>query len=96
VLRSSSATHLKWVGSKRQLLPRAAPLLPIVVQTATSNRSSAAARVFFDLKQSGRLDGHDAILIDSNPDLIGCYTQSQRSARGRRQRAGSTRHGACP
>ena len=29
--------------------------------------------VFFDLFGSGRLDGRDACLTDSNPDLIGCY-----------------------
>ena len=29
--------------------------------------------MFFDLHGSGRLRGHEAILIDSNPDLIGCY-----------------------
>jgi DNA adenine methylase len=30
--------------------------------------------VFFDLRARGRLDAHPAILADTNPDLIGCYS----------------------
>lgn len=29
--------------------------------------------MFFDLHSTGALDGRDVILVDSNPDLIGCY-----------------------
>lgn len=74
MLRSSSATLLKWVGSKRQLLPRLRRFYPSSFNRYIEPFFGGGA-VFFDLKQSGRLDGHDAILIDSNPDLIGCYTQ---------------------
>jgi DNA adenine methylase len=32
-----------------------------------------SAAVFFDLRARGLLDGHPAILADTNPDLIACY-----------------------
>ena len=63
---------LKWAGGKRQLLPRLRRFYP-----HTFNRYIEAffgsGAVFFDLHGSGRLRNHDAILIDSNADLIGCY-----------------------
>jgi DNA adenine methylase len=63
---------LKWVGGKRQLLPQIRRFYP-----STFNRYIepflGSGAVFFDLHASGRLQGHDAVLIDSNADLIGCY-----------------------
>jgi DNA adenine methylase len=63
---------LKWAGGKRQLLPHLRRFYP-----ATFNRYiepfCGSGAVFFDLYMSGRLAGHDVTLIDSNPDLIGCY-----------------------
>lgn len=63
---------LKWAGGKRQLLPQLRRFYP-----ASFNRYIepffGSGAVFFDLHASGRLTGRDAILIDSNPDLIGLY-----------------------
>jgi DNA adenine methylase len=63
---------LKWAGGKRQLLPQLRRFYP-----ASFNRYIepffGSGAVFFDLHASGRLGGHQAILIDSNPDLIGLY-----------------------
>jgi len=71
---SNAATLLKWVGSKRQLLPRLRRFYPPSFHRYIEPFFGSGA-VFFDLQQSGRLTGREAILIDSNPDLIGCYTQ---------------------
>ena len=61
---------LKWAGGKRQLLPRLRPFYP-----STFNRYIepffGSGAVFFDLHAAGRLRGHDAVLIDSNADLVG-------------------------
>lgn len=63
---------LKWAGGKRQLLPQIRRFYP-----RTFNRYIEAflgsGAVFFDLHASGRLGGGEAVLIDSNADLIGCY-----------------------
>jgi len=63
---------LKWVGGKRQLLPHLRRFYP-----ATFNRYLepflGSGAVFFDLYRAGRLRDRDVVLIDSNPDLIGCY-----------------------
>jgi DNA adenine methylase len=72
--RSNAATLLKWVGSKRQLLPRLRPFYAPAFNRYIEPFFGSGA-VFFDLQESGRLVGHEAILMDSNPDLIGCYTQ---------------------
>ena len=64
---------LKWVGGKRQLLPRLRPFYPQTFGTFIEPFLGSGA-VFFDLYGAGRLAGARAILIDSNPDLIGTYT----------------------
>jgi len=63
---------LKWVGGKRQLLPALRPYYPRRFGTYIEPFFGSGA-VFFDLWASRRLEGHRVLLIDSNPDLIGCY-----------------------
>lgn len=63
---------LKWVGGKRQLLPALRPYYPRTFARYIEPFFGSGA-VFFDLWEQGRLDGHDVELVDSNPDLVGCY-----------------------
>ena len=63
---------LKWAGGKRQLLPSIRPFYPKKFCAYVEPFFGSGA-VFFDLLSSGRLDGHQTVLIDSNPDLVGCY-----------------------
>jgi DNA adenine methylase len=63
---------LKWAGGKRQLLPELRRFYPESFGCYIEPFLGSGA-VFFDLHGSGRLKGHDVVLIDSNADLIGCY-----------------------
>jgi DNA adenine methylase len=63
---------LKWAGGKRQLLPQLRRFYPRVFGRYIEPFFGSGA-VFFDLYGAGRLRNHDAVLIDSNADLIGCY-----------------------
>ncbi len=63
---------LKWAGGKRQLLPYLRRVYPSEFNRYIEPFVGSGA-VFFDLHGAGRLRGHDAVLIDSNADLIGCY-----------------------
>ena len=63
---------LKWVGGKRQLLPELRRFYPAVFNRYVEPFLGSGA-VFFDLYRAGRLRDRDVVLIDSNPDLIGCY-----------------------
>lgn len=63
---------LKWAGGKRQLLPCLRRFYPLDFNRYIEPFFGSGA-VFFDLHGSGRLRNHDALLIDSNADLIGCY-----------------------
>jgi len=63
---------LKWAGGKRQLLPTLRRFYPSDFGRYIEPFVGSGA-VFFDLYNSGRLRGKDAVLIDSNADLIGCY-----------------------
>jgi DNA adenine methylase len=63
---------LKWAGGKRQLLPHLRRFYPPVFNRYIEPFFGSGA-VFFDLQARGRLRGHEAVLIDSNADLIGCY-----------------------
>lgn len=63
---------LKWVGGKRQLLPVLRQYYPAQFEAYIEPFFGSGA-VFFDLRHLHRLDGHRVVLIDSNPDLIGCY-----------------------
>jgi DNA adenine methylase len=63
---------LKWAGGKRQLLPHLRRFYPQTFNRYIEPFFGSGA-VFFDLYAAGRLHGHQAVLIDSNADLIGCY-----------------------
>jgi DNA adenine methylase len=76
---------LKWAGGKRQLLPVLRRFYPDEFGAYIEPFFGSGA-VFFDLCATGRLAGRRAILIDSNPDLIGCY-ETVRDAPGTVARA---------
>ena len=63
---------LKWAGGKRQLLPRIRRFYPDAFGAYIEPFFGSGA-VFFDLHAQGRLRDRDVVLVDSNPDLIGCY-----------------------
>src|SRR2546421_3119047 len=63
---------LKWAGGKRQLLPFLRRCYPTRFNRYLEPFFGSGA-VFFDLHGSRRLDDRDALLIDANADLIGCY-----------------------
>ena len=63
---------LKWVGGKRQLLPQLRRFYPHAFGRYIEAFLGSGA-VFFDLYAAGRLHDREAVLIDSNADLIGCY-----------------------
>src|SRR5262249_15728283 len=63
---------LKWAGGKRQLLPVLRQYYPDTFQRYLEPFFGSGA-VFFDLYNAGRLVARRARLVDSNPDLVGCY-----------------------
>lgn len=63
---------LKWVGGKRQLLPALRRFYARDFATYVEPFFGSGA-VFFDLCELGLLRDRSVVLIDSNPDLIGCY-----------------------
>ena len=63
---------LKWAGGKRQLLPQLRRFYPEHFDRYIEPFFGSGA-VFFDLWSAGRLRERGAVLVDSNPDLIGCY-----------------------
>lgn len=63
---------LKWAGGKRQLLPALRRFYPAEFGRYIEPFVGSGA-VFFDLYNADRLRGKEAVLIDSNADLIGCY-----------------------
>lgn len=71
-IQPSAKPLLKWAGGKRQLLPHLRRFYPPDFNRYIEPFFGSGA-VFFDLYGSGRLRGHDVVLIDSNADLIGCY-----------------------
>jgi DNA adenine methylase len=71
-LKTMAPSLLKWAGGKRQLLPQLRRFYPPDFNRYIESFLGSGA-VFFDLYDAGRLQGHDVVLIDSNPDLIGCY-----------------------
>src|SRR5258706_16401413 len=68
----ASRPLLKWAGGKRQLLPHLRRFYPPAFNRYIEPFFGSGA-VFFDLYGTGRLRGREIVLIDSNPDLIGCY-----------------------
>ena len=63
---------LKWAGGKRQLLPELRRFYPPTFRRYIEPFFGSGA-VFFDLHGAERLRGIEAVLMDSNADLIGCY-----------------------
>jgi DNA adenine methylase len=63
---------LKWAGGKRQLLPELRRYYPNRFERYIEPFLGSGA-VFFDLLNTGRLEGRRARLVDINPDLVGCY-----------------------
>ncbi|MEE2636377.1 MAG: Dam family site-specific DNA-(adenine-N6)-methyltransferase [Acidobacteriota bacterium] len=63
---------LKWAGGKRQLLPALSRFHPGEFG-AYSEPFLGSGALFFDLHARGRLEGHRVVLMDNNPDLIGCW-----------------------
>jgi DNA adenine methylase len=63
---------LKWAGGKRQLLPHIRRFYPERFNRYIEPFFGSGA-VFFDLSALGRLRNREAVLIDSNADLVGCY-----------------------
>ena len=63
---------LKWAGGKRQLLPELARFRPLRFGAYCEPFLGSGA-LFFDLERRGLLDGRRAVLMDRNPDLIGCW-----------------------
>ena len=70
--RERSGPLLKWAGGKRQLLPQLRRFYPSSFGRYVEPFFGSGA-VFFDLVKRGLLKGREALLIDSNADLIGCY-----------------------
>ncbi len=63
---------LKWVGGKSQLLPALRRFYPAAFGAYIEPFFGSGA-VFFDLWNQQRLAGRPVLLMDSNPDLVGCY-----------------------
>ncbi|MPY87792.1 MAG: Dam family site-specific DNA-(adenine-N6)-methyltransferase [Luteitalea sp.] len=63
---------LKWAGGKRQLLPQIRRFYPEHFGAYYEPFVGSGA-VFFDLYTRGLLAGRQAVLIDNNADLVGCY-----------------------
>jgi DNA adenine methylase len=64
---------LKWAGGKRQLLPVLRRFYPHEFGKYLEPFVGSGA-VFFDLYNQGLLATRQSVLVDSNPDLIGCYS----------------------
>jgi DNA adenine methylase len=73
--RPSTAVRpfLKWAGGKRQLLPVLRSFYPLEYERYFEPFLGSGA-VFFDLHNRGLLRHRDSVLIDTNADLIGCYS----------------------
>jgi len=81
---------LKWAGGKRQLLPELSRFHQSEFGTYGEPFLGSGA-LFFDLHARGRLKGHRVVLVDSNPDFIGCWlairNEPERVIRGLRRLA---------
>ncbi len=85
---STIRPFLKWAGGKRQLLPQLARFHPQRFGAYCEPFLGSGA-LFFDLHDRGQLEGRRIILIDNNPDLIGCWLavrgETERVIRGLRR-----------
>jgi DNA adenine methylase len=88
---------LKWAGGKRQLLPELARFYPPRFGAYCEPFLGSGA-LFFDLHSRGLLEGRRAVLIDCNPDLIGCWLAVRHDAEPlvRRLRRLATAHRTDP
>lgn len=68
-----AAPFLKWAGGKRQLLPQIRRFYPEEFTDYVEPFLGSGA-VFFDLVGRERLRQKRVLLMDSNPDLMACYT----------------------
>ncbi|MPZ18326.1 MAG: Dam family site-specific DNA-(adenine-N6)-methyltransferase [Luteitalea sp.] len=71
-LDSHVRPFLKWAGGKRQLLPQIRRFYPESFGAYYEPFVGSGA-VFFDLYTRGLLAGRQAVLMDNNADLVGCY-----------------------
>jgi DNA adenine methylase len=69
----SARPFLKWAGGKRQLLPQLRRFVPKEFR-AYHEPFVGSGALFFDLWSAGRLAGRHVCLIDTNADLVGCYS----------------------
>lgn len=72
---------LKWAGGKRQLLPTLRLFYPQEFGKYLEPFVGSGA-VFFDLYNQGLLATRQSVLVDSNPDLIGCYSAIRDNVEG--------------
>jgi DNA adenine methylase len=72
--RDVAVPFLKWAGGKRQLLPELRRFYPEDFSRYFEPFLGSGA-VFFDLVALGRLGSRQAVLTDSNTDVIGCYEE---------------------
>jgi len=68
----SARPFLKWAGGKRQLLSQIARFHPARFGAYFEPFLGSGA-LFFDLYRHGSLTGSRVVLMDNNPDLIGCW-----------------------
>jgi DNA adenine methylase len=64
---------LKWAGGKRQLLPQLRRFVPSRFN-AFHEPFVGSGAVFFNFWSTGLLGGRRGTLVDTNADLIGCYS----------------------
>lgn len=69
---ATASPFLKWAGGKRQLLSQIRRFYPQAFDQYAEPFLGSGA-VFFDLANSGRLQGKRVLLMDTNADLISCY-----------------------
>ena len=69
---ASVRPFLKWAGGKRQLLAQLARFHPPQFGAYFEPFLGSGA-LFFDLYRRGRFSGRGVVLMDNNPDLIGCW-----------------------
>ncbi len=71
--KTAARPFLKWAGGKRQLLPVLREFYPSAFDRYFEPFLGSGA-VFFDLYSRGLLRNRESVLLDSNADLIGCYS----------------------
>ena len=72
-MSEAARPFLKWAGGKKQLLPVLRGFCPEPFNRYWEPFLGSGA-MFFDLHGRGLLAGRTAILSDTNPDLVACYS----------------------